>query len=352
MKGLREWWGRLSLQARLAGAFALLAAAALIFLLAIIARTLGMETLAQGKILPAALFALTIFFLGGWLVAGWCLREISLLGSRINETPQRPLPVELEGLAALLRREAQKRDSLLRELRRFTADASHELRTPLTALRTVGEVALMNETATAAEWRDALGSMLEEAQRMNALVERLLRLARVESEGMPVHLHSQVLHDLMHDWRDSLNALAEDRSVTLRVQCPAKLTLVTDADLLGQAMTNLALNALQHSPSGAEVELAAEVLNDEIVLTVRDQGEGIEAEHLPRLFERFYRIDPARSRKDGGFGLGLCIAHTAITRLQGRLKVESTAGQGTVFQIQLPIIQQIHRSTPGTLILK
>src|SRR6202035_2114920 len=101
-----------------------------------------LTSLGHGKILPTAIFALAAFFVGGWFIAGWCLAVISRLGARINEEPPRPLPAELQGLAALLRREAQKRDELLQELRRFTADASHELRTPLTALRTVGEVAL------------------------------------------------------------------------------------------------------------------------------------------------------------------------------------------------------------------
>lgn len=337
MKQFRVWWGRLSLRTRLAGAFALLAAAALIFLLAIIARTLGIDALHRGKILPTAVFALAVFFIGGWLVAGWCLTEISELGARINEKPRRPLPAELEGLAALLRHEAQKRDRLLHELRRFTADASHELRTPLTAMRTVGEVALRDETASPAKLRDALGSMLEETQRMNALVERLLRLARVESEGLPVDLRALRLIEHFLAWRDAVAVLAEEREVALRVECPRDLVVSTDAELLGHAVVNLIHNAIRHSPPRGVVMISARAETTLVEISVADQGPGIAPEHHAQLFERFYRVDEARSREHGGFGLGLCIAKTAVERLGGSIAVHSASGRGALFCIRLPV---------------
>jgi signal transduction histidine kinase len=336
VNGARAWWGRLSLRARLAGAFALLAAAALIFLLAIMARTIGIENLERGKILPTALFVLAVFFLGGWLVAGWCLAEISQLGARINEKPPRPLPAELEGLAALLRREAQKRDRLLQELRRFTADASHELRTPLTALRTVGEVALRDESALPEKLRDAIGSMLEETQRMNALVERLLRLARVESEGLPVQARSIQLGLHLLAWRDAVAILAEEHRVRLRLECPRELAVITDAELLGHAMVNLIHNAIRHSPPDGIVAVCAREATTLVEIEVADLGPGIAPEHHARLFERFYRVDTARSREHGGFGLGLCIAKTAVERLGGTIAVRSGPGQGASFFIRLP----------------
>lgn len=144
MKKIRQWWGRLSLQWRLGMAFGVLGAGVLVFLAALLARTHGVEFLAKGKIVEAFIFALVIFFVGGWLIAGWSLGFISQLGIRFKQNPNLALPAELEGLANLLRSEMQKHDSLLAELRHFTSDASHELRTPLTAIRTVGEVALRN----------------------------------------------------------------------------------------------------------------------------------------------------------------------------------------------------------------
>jgi signal transduction histidine kinase len=173
---MRAWWGSLSLRARLAFAFGAMAAGALLFLLAIVARTIGTENLVQGKILPATLFVLGVFFSGGWFVAGWCLREIGRLGARASASPASStssadagmaLPAELEGLAALLRRETARHDRVLAELKRFTADAAHELRTPLTALRTTGEVALRaagdapDVVANPVQLRAALEIMLE-----------------------------------------------------------------------------------------------------------------------------------------------------------------------------------------------
>ena len=333
---MKEWWGKLSLRTRLAGAFALLAATALVLLLAIIARTLGVESLSQGKILPAAFFALAVFFVGGWWVSGWCLTTISELGARINERPPRPLPAELQGLAALLRREAQKRDDLLQELRRFTADASHELRTPITAMRTVGEVVLHDESADTKRLREAIGSMLEEVQRMNGLVERLLRLARIESEGLPSKPRRVSLRTHLLAWRDGVAILAEERQLVLSVECPSQLVVITDVELLGLAVVNLLHNAIQHSPEQAKVSVVARELPDEIEIAVVDQGPGIGKEHHERLFERFYRIDGSRRADHGGFGLGLCIAKTAMERLGGRIGVDSSLRQGATFRLSLP----------------
>jgi signal transduction histidine kinase len=333
---MKAWWGRLSLRMRLASAFGLLAAAALIFLLAVIARTLGPSSLTQGKIVPCAIFALAAFFLGGWFVAGWCLSNISRLGALINKWPKQPLPAELEGLAALLRREAQKRDRLLQELRRFTADASHELRTPLTAMRSVGEVALRARNNDPTALRDTIGSMLEEAQRMNALVERLLRLARVESEGLAIQPRNVHLAIHLAVMCESVAVLAEEKNIRLAIDCSRERELTTDVVLLGHAVTNLLHNAIQHGPPGSVIALAARDENGSVVIEVSDQGPGIPPEHHTRIFERFYRVDASRSREQGGFGLGLCIAKASIERLGGSIELRNEAGKGAVFRIVLP----------------
>lgn len=333
---MKAWLGGLSLRARLAGAFGLLAAGALIFLLAIIARTLGPSSLMHGKILPAALFVLAAFFVGGWFVASWCLSEISRLGARINEEPPRALPAELEGLAALLRREAQKRDRLLQELRRFTADASHELRTPLTALRSVGEVALRGRNDDPTALRDTIGSMLEEVQRMNALVESLLRLARVESEGFAVQARRVQLGIHLLALCDNLSVLAEKKNIQVHAECSRQLELTTDVALLSQAVTNLLHNAIQHGPPASVVTVMARDESGRVVIEVSDCGIGISREHQARVFERFYRVEPLRGRGGGGFGLGLCIAKTAIERLGGTIELLSEVGHGTTSRIILP----------------
>jgi len=347
---MRAWWGALSLRARLAFAFGAMAADALIFLLAIVARTLGTTALAQGKILPAAVFALAIFFLGGWFVAAWCLREIGKLAARSSETSDAhekpPIPAELEGLATLLRREAERRDRLLGELQRFTADAAHELRTPLTALRTTGEVALRRASLGRASdcdtLREAMGTMLEEAAAMSALLERLLRLARLENQA--VQLRSVALVDHLASWRDGLHVLAEEKQITVKIDYPsnggtAPLHVVTDPTLLGHAVTNLLHNAIQHSPPNSTVSLSirAATGSEEISIVVGDKGPGIAPENQARVFERFYRISRPHAQTGNGHGLGLCIAKAAIERLGGQLTLRSALGSGAEFTITLPL---------------
>jgi len=346
---MRAWWGALSLRARLALAFGAMAAGALIFLLAIVARTLGLDALAQGKILPAAVFALVVFFLGGWFVAAWCLREIGKLAARSRETSDAretlPIPAELEGLATLLRREAERRDRLLAELQRFTADAAHELRTPLTALRTTGEVALRSAIGRASDGdrlREAMETMLEEAASMSALLEHLLRLARLE--GQAVQLRSVSLADHLASWREGLIVLAEEKQVSVELDCPNNsepppLTLVTDPALLGHAVTNLLHNAIQHSPTGSTVRLRIRALADaeEVAIAIRDEGPGIAPEDQARIFERFYRVNRPRAQTGNGHGLGLCIAKAAVERIGGRLTLRSALGSGAEFTITLPV---------------
>jgi signal transduction histidine kinase len=337
---MRAWWGRLSLRARLAAAFGVLAAGALIFLLAIVARTIGVDKLVEGKILPATITVLAVFFIGGWFVAGWCLEEISRLGAHIPEKNPRPLPAELEGLAVLLRREAQKHDRLLAELRRFTADAAHEFRTPLTALRTIGEVAL-RQSADATVSREAIASMLEEAQRMNGLIEQLLRLARLESDELPLLLRTVHLRQHLVVACDSVAVLGEEKAVRLELRCPATLEATADVTLLLHAVINLLDNAIRHSPPESVVTLVANADDSEVIIEVADNGPGIPPEHQERIFERFYRVEPSRLRPDGGTGLGLCIAKTAIERMNGRITVESQPGQGATFRIYLPTLPAV-----------
>ncbi len=225
------------------------------------------------------------------------------------------------------------------QLRRFTADASHELRTPLTVIRSVGEVGL-REPHTEAEYRDIIGAMLEEVDRLTLLTTMLLELTRAEGGRTAMKREPFDLRKLVEDVAGFLAVLAEEGRV--RIECDLPTVPVTasgDWTMLRQALVNLLDNAIKHSPPDAVVAIACRTHADRAEITVADQGPGIPAEHLPHVFDRFYRVDVARSRRDGnrgGFGLGLAIARWAAEAHGGRITAESAPGRGSIFRLVLP----------------
>ena len=226
------------------------------------------------------------------------------------------------------------------ELGRFTADASHELRTPLTVIRSVGEVGL-REPHSEAEYRNIIGTMLEEVDRLTLLTTMLLELTRAEGRRTATKRESIDLRELIRDAAGFLGVLAEEGRVRIDLDLPDSPVPVSgDWTMLRQAVVNLLDNAIKHSPPDAVVALACRTHADLAEITVADQGPGIPAEHLPHVFDRFYRVDAARGRQDGdrrgGFGLGLAIARWAVEAHGGRIAAESNPGQGSVFRIALP----------------
>jgi len=226
------------------------------------------------------------------------------------------------------------------ELRRFTADASHELRTPLTVIRSVGEVAL-REPHSETEYRDIIGTMLEEVDRLTQLTTLLLELTRAEGGQAAMKCEAIDLRELVRDAAGFLGVLAEEERVRIDLDLPATVVPVTgDWMMLRQAIVNLLDNAIKHSPPGATVTLASQAQGEQMEISISDQGEGISAEHLPHVFDRFYRVDAARSRQNetvrSGFGLGLAIARWAVEAHGGHIAAESTPGKGSVFRIALP----------------
>ena len=220
-------------------------------------------------------------------------------------------------------------------LRRFTADASHELRTPLTAIRTVGEVALQDPSNFEGH-REAIGSMLEEVDRLSRLVGSLLFLSRADA-GPALHREPVGLLALARDSAALLEILAEEKGQRIEVQGDAGVTVEVDGLILRQALINLIDNAIKYSPRDSGVRV--DVQRDEsgaAVIDVSDQGPGIPDADQARVFERFYRIDEARSREHGGAGLGLSIALWAVRAHGGRIDLRSRAGEGSTFRIVLP----------------
>jgi two-component system, OmpR family, heavy metal sensor histidine kinase CusS len=298
-------------------------------------------------LLLAGPLALLLAVGGGYFLARRALAPVDQLRRRTREITaehlDRRLPVanpgdELGWLAQTVNDMIGRLERSFAEVRRFTADASHELRTPLTAIRTEAEVALGRDDLPPGQ-RQLLGSVLEECERLTRLTDQLLTLAREDAGVAPGAREPVDLTALVAGVAETMRPLAEARGVRLRAHLPGPVTVRGDPARLRQVCYNLADNAIKYTPPEGEVELRVEARDGCGVVTVRDTGEGIPPEHLPRVFDRFYRVDRARSREQGGTGLGLSIARSIVTAHGGRIELTSTPGQGTTCTVTLPVTQ-------------
>lgn len=244
----------------------------------------------------------------------------------------RPLPtggavICLHDVTDLRRLEAVRRD--------FVANVSHELRTPLTSIAGYAETVL-GEEPDAETRKRFLTVILTNARRMHDLVEDLLDLARVESGAwVPATEEVSLAPVVEAAWSPfAERATAGDLSFTADV--PSDLVIRADPDAVRQILTNLYDNAVRHTPPGGRIAVSARIKDHQVEITVADTGVGIPAEHLPRVFERFYRVDPGRSRRQGGTGLGLSIVRHLVQAHGGTVSLESAVGRGTTVRIVLP----------------
>lgn len=304
-----------------------------------------LRTLRAGFGVAIATSALAACVLASLLVQGW-LRTVDAaaesarrIGSGHNLRERLFVPANEDDLARLARAFNELLDRLESAhgtQQRFLADASHELRTPLTVLRGEIEVALRRERP-AADYRDVLESSREEIERLSRLTENLLALARSDAGEALTAAEPVELGALCEKVRASLAARAAAAEVSIEIQAPEPLWVTGDALALERICWNLADNALRYSPAGETVTLRLERAGASASLQVEDEGLGISAEHLPHLFERFYRVDKARARQDGGAGLGLAIVKALVTAHGGEVRVASTVGKGSVFTVLLPL---------------
>jgi heavy metal sensor kinase len=226
-------------------------------------------------------------------------------------------------------------EDAFRRQRQFTADASHELRTPLTAVKGQVEVALTRPREPDA-YREVLQNVNEEVDRLIRLVGSLLTLARADAGQIPVSPEAIDVADLVAAAVEQVRPAAQQRDVELALAPGPPVTLRADEDLLLQLFLNLLDNAIKYTPSGGRVTAGWSTDNSRVELWVRDTGAGIGPEHLPHVFDRFYRADKARSRAEGGVGLGLSICRWIAEAHGGSISVESTPGQGSTFTARLP----------------
>ncbi|HEY8347845.1 MAG TPA: ATP-binding protein [Symbiobacteriaceae bacterium] len=253
-------------------------------------------------------------------------REVAALGRRFNAM-------------------AEELGRLDEQRRAFVANASHELRTPVTAVRALAEGLLeAMQGPEASRYREYLEDIVQECVRAGRLIEELLELARLDmrrearaeaSQQEPVDLAAAVA-DLVH----GMQPLAAERGVRLILAVSGPVQVRTDLRLVERVVGNLVENALKYTPAGGEARVTVTAGEQEVRITVADTGPGIAPEHLPRIFERFYRVDKARSRATGGAGLGLSIAAEAARLLGGRIEVESEVGKGSRFTLVLPSDQK------------
>lgn len=282
--------------------------------------------------------------LGGYVLARRALMPIDHLGTearrmtadRLHERLSVPNPTdEIGRLAAVINDTYARLQASFDQLRRFTADASHELRTPLAVLRGMGEIAL-KEPRTTGEYQEAIGGMLEGVDRLTNLVDTLLRLSYGDAGTVRLSPETIDLGDLAREVTASLAILAEERNQRLEVDASEPVLATVDRPVLREAVTNIVDNAIKYGPQGSRVHIRVYASRDRAVVEVADKGPGVAPEHRLRIFDRFFRVDEARSRASGGAGLGLAIAKWAVEVNGGVIAEDGAPAGGACFRISLP----------------
>jgi two-component system heavy metal sensor histidine kinase CusS len=285
-----------------------------------------------------------LFPLVGYRIARHGIRpveEIAATARRITSTNLRErigaegYPSELASLAGTFNEMLDRLEESFEQISRFSADIAHDLRTPVNNIRGEAELALAR-ARTVDEYRDVLESSLEETVRRSELIGDLLFLARAESPLTHLHRQRVDVDELLGIVRDYYEATASDGGVCLVAAAGAEpITADLDRAVMLRAVSNLVSNAIAHTPSGGSVTLAASATDAELRIKISDTGIGIPAEALPRVFDRFFRVDPSRSKTSGGTGLGLAIVQSIMTLHGGNAEIASQLGQGTCVTLRV-----------------
>ncbi|MFO1475935.1 MAG: ATP-binding protein [Verrucomicrobiota bacterium] len=281
---------------------------------------------------------------GGLFLVGRALAPVEQIARKAEQITQHNLserlPLartgdELERLAISLNHMIRRIEDAVLNSKRFVADASHELRTPLTVLRAELETR-MADTGLDASARESLGSMLEEVERLARIVEGLFALSRLDAGEASSEWNPFDLAELAATTADQMSLLAEDKGIAVRCLAPAPVAVRGDRSRLKQVVVNLLDNAIKYTPPGGSIRLQVVRQNGHAVLDVEDSGIGIPPESIPHVFDRFYRVDAARSREEGGAGLGLSIVQAICAAHDARVEVESTLSKGSLFRVRIP----------------
>jgi heavy metal sensor kinase len=292
--------------------------------------------------------ALLLASAGGYFLARKSLAPVSAMASQAQtigaSNLQKRLEVantrdELGHLALSFNQLLERLDKSFERQQRFIADASHELRTPVAILHGEAEVTLSRNDRSPQDYRESLGILRDESQRLARIIEDLFTLTRADAGQYPLTLRDAYLDELASEALTRARSLALTKNITLTSAIDPDLPARLDEALIGRMLLNLLDNAIKYSPPGSTVNLACSRLGDHYLLSVSDNGPGIPADLQPRIFERFFRADKARSRSEGdsgGAGLGLSIARWIAEVHHGRLELTRSDSSGTTFTAYLP----------------
>lgn len=282
--------------------------------------------------------------LGGYFLARKSLAPIALMGEQTRRITAEKLSARLDvanprdeagRLATTINELLGRLDTAFKEQQRFVADASHELRTPLAVLRGEAEVALGQERDSR-EYKESLMLIKDEAERLTRIVENLFLLARQPVDASGSLKEPVLLNDVVADCTRAARVLANQKGLRLDVEGSSPVTVNGNYEMLQRMLLNLLDNAVKYTAEGGRICVKLGLRYHQARISVSDTGLGIPAEDQSRIFDRFYRVDKARSRALGGAGLGLSIARTVVEAHGGTISVESALGRGSTFQVKLP----------------
>jgi len=292
---------------------------------------------------------LAVGLAGGWFISARILRPLASISATASSISAANLSEridpeaidrELEELAGVLNAMFDRLEGAFERQARFTADASHELRTPLTVLRTHAELAL-TRPRPAEEYRQTIETCLRASTRMTAIIEGLLTLARADADKLDLRQEPVDLRLVVEESVALLRPLADSKDVSLTTHCePAEVA--GDSLRLAQVVTNLLSNAVRYNKPGGAVQVGLTVSSGAAELSVTDTGCGIPDEDQPHIFERFYRVDKARSRASGGNGLGLAICKSIVEAHGGTIGFTTELNKGSTFWARLPAVNSAY----------
>lgn len=285
---------------------------------------------------------------GGWFMAGMILHPVSQITSLANRIsaerldqriPDREVPDEFGNLITTINKMFARLQKSFAETREFSLSVAHELRTPLTILKGESELAL-TRPLTQQEIQDLATTYLEETVRLSHIVDDLLTLAKADSAQISIDQKPVDLAALMNDILDDAQILSTEKGIHVDLHANEPAIVIGDELRLRQLFRILVTNAVQYTDNGGTITLGSITRNGEARISIADTGIGIPPEHIPKIFDRFYRVDNARSRVKGGSGLGLAIAKWIVEAHKGSIEVESAPNLGSIFTVKLPTSRQ------------